>query len=74
MLLTFANSLDPDQDWHFGGPDLSFQSDKMSFLIWIRNVWHSVSVLKELKWKGEIFYITHSGVLVDVYSIYLEDL
>ena len=46
LLITFAISLDPDQDRQNVGPDPDRQirTDKMSVLIWIQTVWHYNSV------------------------------
>ena len=43
MLITFANSLDPDQD------------SKHAVLIWIQSVWHSDSVYERIFWKSKFW-------------------
>ena len=42
LLITFANSLDPDQDWHIVGPDLD------------PTVWHCPSVSERIFFKRKI--------------------
>ena len=54
MLLTFANSLDPDQDGGILSDLTGIQTDKMLVLIWIQNVWHSVSVPERIIWETKM--------------------
>ena len=44
LLISFAISLDPDQD------------DKMSVLIWIQIIWHSDNVPERIFWKKNRFW------------------